>query len=484
MVETDTELQQVASKADFTWRDDDAVALYLACCRYILETMATTVSDPFVGYSTVQERAIETMQHSADLPIAVALPLHESEGDGLIDDCCTSIGSALSNDQPDAYIPPSLLPHVAILPVSFPTIPIYYTETELERIEGTNCHGYATRMIQQIEMDWVKLSHVLSAFDETIGCASSDQANNSTCWCRLIRFENMATLERYKWALSNVYSRSSDFQRDGRPARVIAPIFDMMNHDFDSMVSHVMDTQGNLSVYNGQRIIETGEEITLSYGTFSNEKMLFIYGFTVPNNRFDVVSIYAPLDTSDPLQHIKARILYSKCGIENTNEPHLLYAQKILQEQAIIPESLLSVLRVVGISSTDEVLSIATREKSEDGSIGMISLANEASSLIALQQALYTMSRQIALNLISDEGLQAASRNHTIVVRKCPEALTSNDSMTTQTRAAEVAEQRLKDSNFVNARNLCQSEYRVLRYALNELSDKLEAIERGIDPSQ
>ena len=58
----------------------------------------------------------------------------------------------------------------------------------------------------------------------------------------------------YSWALSVIYSRSTDFQRKNVSSgemdniRVIVPLFDMMNHDFESDVYHAMDDNGEHNI--------------------------------------------------------------------------------------------------------------------------------------------------------------------------------------------------------------------------------------------
>jgi hypothetical protein len=322
---------------------------------------------------------------------------------------------------------------------------------------------------------------------------------------------DIVTLESYQWALQNIYSRSTDFEftvaaRDTDPTtgtitrgtvaseqrrrRVIAPLFDMMNHDFESDIYHAMDSNGNLAVFNGSsRAIKAGEEICLCYGGFPNEKFLFIYGFAIPQNPFDAVSIYAPIPPSDPLHQVKARILETKCRNVDSNEPHALLASRRDQGQPIIPSSLLSVLRVVGIQSAEDVLALAAQESTDDGCIGMISMENERGALSALQQALYSMARRLALNLISDETIERAAsvvdESSTTTSGNSTEGQEDNggssqrpDQPTSkQARALVDAENRLRDPNFRNATILCQSEYMILHAGLAELGERLAALD-------
>ena len=191
-----------------------------------------------------------------------------------------------------------------MLPESFPTNPLYFVEEELSRVEGTNCHAYVVRMLQQMATDWFQLSTIPRAYlasdeDRSIVGPKCKSDDDEDCYCQTLWRD--LTLEDYKWALSNVYSRATDFDlssvngQDHVRHRVIAPIFDMMNHDFGSQVTHAMDEDGNLGVYNSsEESILPGTEIHLMYGRFPNEKFLLVYGFTIPDNPYDAVQITRP----------------------------------------------------------------------------------------------------------------------------------------------------------------------------------------------
>jgi hypothetical protein len=244
---------------------------------------------------------------------------------------------------------------------------------------------------------------------------------------------------------------------------------------------------GNLSVYNEtDASIEPGSEIFLNYGNFPNEKFLLIYGFVIPGNPFDAVDIYAPIQPSDPMFQVKTRILSTNCGIDNVNSPHKLLRSQIATN-GILPSSLLSVLRVVGIQSTEEVLALASREGFQGG-IDMISYENEKSALYALGHALHTMARQLALNLISDDNLRAASNLSPVPPRAMATIAEEDDEANEhepgqptpkQELASEIAEERLRHNgvNMQNAKVLCQSEYTILQAALSEIAERLERLE-------
>jgi hypothetical protein len=505
-------VKQEAAGLGYLFRGDDAVALYLIACRYILHhfnvsrqeqpaeegpqedahdhpatesEVLPSLPPPLVDASPVtrddgdDDASVQSIDES-DILEPVSLP--EVPSPPSVDTPDNEIEAPSSlEEQPQAF--PSFLPQVAVMPTSFPTSPLSYSETELARIEGTNCHGFTTRMLQQIQSDWQQLHAVLQAFSQAESDTDSSRRRVGQALPGKMSLADICTLEAYQWALLNIYSRSTDFEMTAVASdrrRVIAPLFDMMNHDFASETYHEMDRHGNISVFNGSdRAIEAGEEICLCYGNFPNEKFLLIYGFATFDNPFDAVSIYAPIPPTDALHQVKARILETKCGIVDSNIPHYLLASRRNQAgQPIIPSSLLSVLRVVGIQSAEDVLVLAGQEMTADMSVGMISMENERGALSALQQALYSMARTLALNLISDETIAVNGKADSEEPEGNDGTVRSPDLPSPkQARAMVEAENRLQDPNFRNAKILCQSEYLILQAALAELAERLAALD-------
>jgi hypothetical protein len=133
---------------------------------------------------------------------------------------------------------------------------------------------------------------------------------------------------------------------------------------------------------------------------------------------------------------------------------------------------------LVSVQSAEEVLAVAAQETTDDMCIGMISTENERGALSALQQALFSMARLLALNLISDDTIEKAAS----VVDELTEAGYSGSRRPDlptpkQARALIEAHNRLQDPNFRNVKILCQSEYLILQTALAELAERLAALD-------
>jgi hypothetical protein len=410
----------------------------------------------------------------------------------------------------------SYLPFVAMLPQSFPNHPLFFTDQELDLLEGTNCHGFITRMKIQIQTDWERLADALKRFFQDIRTRSNNQWNQHHyhhLLPRLLHPKNLS-LDEYSWALSNIYSRGTDLitqvdiqttssetidaqflTGNAHHRRIIAPVMDMINHRFDG-VDHIVDTNGNVSVYNTlSRTIEPGEEIFLNYGHFGNEKLLLAYGFVIPDNPYDVVPIYAPISPLDPLYSIKSNILREKCNINDPNDPHLLYlddSEKETVYHSILPDSLMSTLRLIGLQdkiALFQILFPATEDvgtvDSDNPKLGsdqvqhysrmypstmipIINKENEYSALQALDNALNTMARRLALNLISDENLSGVSL----------ESKHNSDRLETSIAPLENSgSQRIHDLNVRNIKILVESEYRILIAAIHEIHERMEELD-------
>ena len=544
---TDEDLMVVAKSLDFQWRDDDGVALFLMAGQILNAYQKHYYQDDddekdITNPTNADRYPEQTEETEAPIVFGEAVPEQPPESEVVVEvepETLEVTQQQSSQKQLDMAhnFPPSFLPHIEMLPTSFPTCPLYYTQEELARIEGTNCHGFTVRMLQQMQADWNKLIMVLRAFamseHRTIKCptcsnladgdgdddedegdtdtadtADNNKASPDFCWCHILDPEKgFISYYAYKWALCNIYSRSTDFEltQPDHPTsekdetatnytsvvpshrRVIAPVFDMINHDFDSPVNHAMDQEGNLSVFNGdEKTIEKDQEILLNYGNFPNEKLLLVYGFVVtPENEYDAVQIFAPLSPQDPLYDVKTRILQTKCGIENVNAPHPIKLPSTTDNKqddtdndtatnsSILPSSLLSVLRVIGIQDADEIMAIGNQEtrtnsSSADG-IGMISIDNERSALQALHGALEGMARQLALNMISDDNLQAGATYHN-------ENTTNNIEKASEPQQQQIPVVSFRNINLQNAKALCRSEYAILQAALEEIYQRLSRL--------
>jgi hypothetical protein len=75
----------------------------------------------------------------------------------------------------------------------------------------------------------------------------------------------------------------------------LIPILDFMNHNpckKDTCTAEISADGLTLEVRTGEKVLETGDELFYCYGeTLSNEMLLQAYGFAIPINHFDTVSV-------------------------------------------------------------------------------------------------------------------------------------------------------------------------------------------------
>jgi hypothetical protein len=94
----------------------------------------------------------------------------------------------------------------------------------------------------------------------------------------------------------------------GGKLSTLIPILDFMNHNpckSDTCTAEIGADGLTLEVRTGEKSLETGEELFYCYGeSLSNEMLLQAYGFAIPNNQFDTVSVQISNDngsaTSSP----------------------------------------------------------------------------------------------------------------------------------------------------------------------------------------
>lgn len=98
---------------------------------------------------------------------------------------------------------------------------LYWTEEELEELNGCTVYHLTSMMKRQIAADWEGIhSALVEAYPQAL---------------------RGATQELYRWALSMVYSRAVGLHRKNVYSRVIAPVLDLANHS-PSVGSETADT--------------------------------------------------------------------------------------------------------------------------------------------------------------------------------------------------------------------------------------------------
>jgi tetratricopeptide (TPR) repeat protein len=95
------------------------------------------------------------------------------------------------------------------------------------------------------------------------------------------------TFEEYVWANMVVSSRAFGIKVDSKFTTCMVPISDMINHASAPNTTWGYNQYSNEFQMTATSDIARGDIIYDSYGNRSNHTLLFIYGFTLPNNVYD-----------------------------------------------------------------------------------------------------------------------------------------------------------------------------------------------------
>ncbi|KAG1701443.1 hypothetical protein DVH05_010750 [Phytophthora capsici] len=122
--------------------------------------------------------------------------------------------------------------------------------------------------------------------------------------------------EAFFWAISILMSRATSGKN--QPFALI-PFFDWFNHaDNGDECIQEFDPHKGFTVHTAKSY-EPGEQLFINYGNHGNLRMLRNYGFTTPNNPYDVVSVPMPVplqqpNPADPAFTQKRELLQSAFG--------------------------------------------------------------------------------------------------------------------------------------------------------------------------
>ncbi|KAG7381749.1 hypothetical protein PHYPSEUDO_005691 [Phytophthora pseudosyringae] len=160
-------------------------------------------------------------------------------------------------------------------------------------------------------------------FEELQGCEEARRAVQhgarfySQVYQHLFGSKNQfVNREAFLWAISILLSRATS--GPNQPFTLI-PFFDWFNHaDNGDECIQEFDPQKGFTIHT-TKAYEPGEQLFINYGNHGNLRLLRNYGFTTPNNPYDIVtlSMPAPLqqpNSADPAFYQKRELLMSATG--------------------------------------------------------------------------------------------------------------------------------------------------------------------------
>uniref|UniRef100_A0AAV1V2T7 Rubisco LSMT substrate-binding domain-containing protein n=1 Tax=Peronospora matthiolae TaxID=2874970 RepID=A0AAV1V2T7_9STRA len=219
-------------------------------------------------------------------------------------------------------------PFIASLPATF-DLPVFWSEAELIELKGTNVLLLTQMMQRQLKRDYQSIhQEVTDEFPEIFAPLPT------------------LTLEDYTWAMAVIWSRAFGVTKDGRYLRLLCPAMDMFNHDvnlhnpLDDFVS--FDEEKQMMVHHVPTEVPNGSAVNISYGQYSNAKLLYSYGFVAQENSRRAVDFWVKIPPADPYLKLKQTLLDTN---ELTKEQTYDFCGTLFRND--VDERLLATLRVV-----------------------------------------------------------------------------------------------------------------------------------------
>ncbi|GEM06633.1 lysine methyltransferase [Rhodotorula toruloides] len=222
-------------------------------------------------------------------------------------------------------------PYVDFLPISEGLrTPLYFTPAERELLRGTNLYG----AMQEREDDWK------AEWREVTSWVSDEEVRKELTW------------ERWLWGCTILSSRafSSDLI-DGdkdNSTPVLFPGVDLLNHRPDARVTWFRDLDAGIERADGvaaekgsltivlDEEIPAGAQVYNTYGAKANEELLLGYGFVLPSNRADFLTLRLsmPPDASPTLFSLWERLRLSD-------------TRHYVPRSGVLPDELLAQMRLL-----------------------------------------------------------------------------------------------------------------------------------------
>ena len=255
--------------------------------------------------------------------------------------------------------------HVVTFPVDSINSTMHWSEDELAELKGCNVYYLTQMMNKQIEADWEAVHSALTQlYADILGGI---------------------TLGMYKWAMSMIYSRAVGIRnKEGALERVIPPVLDFVNHNpveaTETADVFDFDTETNMLKFKVAKDKRAGEECFAVYGTYSNAKLAYNYGFIIPQNNHRAIDLWTKAGPSTSRGELKQQLL---------DDNPLTKEQKYDFEGTIRPDyispALLCTLRILNANA--EELQMA--DQIQKAFLGkMISLRNEEAAYASLRELL------------------------------------------------------------------------------------------------
>ena len=191
------------------------------------------------------------------------------------------------------------------------------------------------------------------------------------------------TFENFLWARGLFDSRAINMKIGGEVKTCLVPFVDMINHCLRAGVpAGAFDDETQTFKLTANSPYTQGSQVFLHYGPLKNWQLLLYYGFLIPNNPYDSMSVYFELP-EDELAEEKEALL----------EKHSLSREHSVRASSISPRALSALRICVADSAELELL----RDGKVDPIKGQISSRNESETLNAFLATLRALLAERAL---------------------------------------------------------------------------------------
>ncbi|GBG26685.1 Histone-lysine N-methyltransferase setd3 [Hondaea fermentalgiana] len=240
------------------------------------------------------------------------------------------------------HLAPAFVEYLGLLPeVEAGPAPLnqsmFWTEDELDLIQGTDSFQIAMQLKKQVREDFGKIvADVLLKYPAHFPLSDG------------------FTYKEYKWALGILWSRGMDFQKVGGTSfRAMVPFADMFNTDFQGPVSHTYVLSSRVVQLKANRDYKAGEQVFINYTPTSSTRLLQLYGF-VPrppsNEDHECVQLWAPMDPAAPrYAEVQKQIQDTLPGCDPNRAPFLLKPSDPLPVSLLVT---LHIQRGLGVPTT------------------------------------------------------------------------------------------------------------------------------------
>ncbi|CAO3643652.1 unnamed protein product [Cunninghamella blakesleeana] len=285
-------------------------------------------------------------------------------------------------------------PYLNILPTVIKT-PFFFNEDELKYLENTNLAISVRERLQNIKSDY---DNLLNHLQEDV--------------------KKLVTWESFLWAYSVLSSRSfpyklidPDYDDNKHGAsEVLFPLLDSLNHKPNIKITWYREgdpENGTLSFITGQSF-NAGEQLYNNYGPKSNEELLLGYGFCLPNNEFDHISLKANI-TRDP-QYAEKMEIIKRLKLESGNIDSLTY----YIHKNNIPDIFFKVMRIFVMNSSDIYY---YRDCQNSDQLEFISFRNELAMVSIFKQLLQSRLVNLKQTELDRENITTISQQFALIYR-------------------------------------------------------------------